>query len=209
MNHLVIVGAGEFGRELYWTIQGSIGYLQEYDIKGYIDDDDSQEKIGLLSAPFLGTIGDYRIEENDVFTCAIANPNPREKVIQKLLERGACFISIIHTTSIIHGNVILGKGLVFSPYTIIGDSSIIGDYVIMNGFSGIGHDAIIGDYVCIMSHCDITGHSQIERKAFLAGGVRTVPGAKIGEEAYVGSGSVVLKRVKPRTKVFGNPAREI
>ena len=209
MNHLVIAGSGEFGRELYWTILGANGYKIDYDIKGYIDDDDSQEKISLLSAPFLGTIGDYIIEKDDVFTCAIANPKPREKVINRLLDRQASFISIIHKTSIIHGNVKLGEGLVISPYTVIGDSSIIGDYVVLNGFSGIGHDSEIDDFSCIMSHCDITGHSHVGRKAFLAGGVRTIPGAKIGEEAYVGSGSVVLKRVKPGTKVFGNPAKEI
>lgn len=209
MKHLVIVGAGEFGRELYWTIQGSVGYGKEYDIKGYIDDDDNEEKIKLLSAPFLGKIDQYSIEIEDVFTCAIANPNPRELVINKLLKRNAEFISIIHSTSIIHGNVKLGEGIVVSPYTVIGDSSVIGNYIVLNGFSSIGHDSMIGDFSCIMSHCDITGHSQIGRKAFLAGGVRTVPGAKIGDGAYAGSGSVILRRVKPGIKVFGNPAKEI
>ena len=33
MKHLVIAGAGEFGRELYWTIKGANGYGTEYDIR--------------------------------------------------------------------------------------------------------------------------------------------------------------------------------
>lgn len=208
MKNLVIVGAGEFGRELYWTITGSKGFNSDFVIKGYIDDDNNSEKISLLSAPFLGMIDTYRIAEDDVFTCAVANPASREIVIKRCLEKGAVFIDIIHNSSIIHGTVKMGRGCIISPYSIIGDGSNIGNYVVVNGLSCIGHDCEIGDYVCIMSHCDITGHSSIGKNAFIAGGVRTVPKAKIGADAYVGAGSVVLKKVKPGTKVFGNPARE-
>lgn len=35
------------------------------------------------------------------------------------------------------------------------------------------------------------------------------PHAIIEEDAYVGIGSVVLRRVKAGRRVFGNPAREI
>jgi len=209
MKHLVIVGAGEFGRELYWTIQGSKGYGTEFDIKGYIDDDNSEGKLKLLSAPFLGSINEYAIDCDDVFTCAVASLPAREIVIGRLLKKKADFVSIIHDSSIIHGTAKLGKGVIISPYTVIGDSSEIGNYIVLNGFTSIGHDSKIDDYTCIMSHCDITGHTQIGKGTFIAGGVHTVPGAKIGENAYVGAGSVVLKKVKPNRKVFGNPAKEI
>ena len=35
------------------------------------------------------------------------------------------------------------------------------------------------------------------------------PSTKIGDGAYVGIGSVVLRRVKPGVKVFGNPAKVV
>ena len=209
MKHLVIVGAGEFGRELYWTIQGSRGYGTEFDIKGYIDDDASEEKRTKLSAPFLGKIKDYVIDHDEVFTCAIANPTPRENVINRLLDKRAEFINIIHSSSIIHGTVKLGIGIIVSPFTCIGDASVIGDFFILNGLSSIGHDCVIGDYTCIMSHCDITGHAHIGRKVFMGGGARTVPEVKIEDEAYIGAGSVILRKVKAGKTVFGNPAKEI
>ncbi len=209
MKHLVIIGAGEFGRELYWTIQGSRGYGTEFEIKGFIDDDDNNEKVSKLSAPFLGKIDDYVIDQDDVFTCAIANPSPREIVINRMLDKQVEFINIIHSSSIIHGTVKLGHGVIVSPFSSIGDASVIGDYFVLNGLSCIGHDSIVGDYTCIMSHCDITGHTFIGKKVFMGGGARTVPGAKIEDEAYVGAGSVVLRKVKAGKKVFGNPAKEI
>jgi len=35
------------------------------------------------------------------------------------------------------------------------------------------------------------------------------PEIKIGEESFVGIGSVVIRDVKSGTKVFGNPARRL
>ena len=208
MKNLVIAGAGEFGRELYWTIKDSIGYNNNFIIKGYIDDGDPST-FTKLQAPLLGTISSYSIEDNDVFTCAIANPQVRELVVNKLIDKGAKFINIIHKTAIIHGSVKYGEGLILCPFTSLGDSSEIGKYVVVNGYSAIGHDCIIGDNTCIMAHCDITGHTRMGHRVFIGGGVGTVPKVKIGDDAYVGAGSVVLRKVKPRTKVFGNPAIEI
>lgn len=207
MKQLIIVGAGEFGRELYWNIQESIGYGEKFTLKGYLDD--GEEKDNKLQLPIIGTTIDYRIEEDDVFTCAIANPQVRENVIKRLLDREAEFIDIIHKTAIIHGSVKYGKGLILSPYSLLGDSSILGNYVVVNGFSAIGHDCEIGDYTCIMSHCDITGHTKMGQRVYIGGGVGTVPKARIGSDAYVGAGSVVLRKVNPGVKVFGNPAVEI
>lgn len=208
MKNLVIAGAGEFGRELYWTILDAEGYGRDFIIKGYVDAA-APSTFTKLQVPVLGTPDDYEIQEDDVFTCAIGSPGSREKVIKSLLNRGAEFINIIHKTAIIHGNVKYGKGLVMCPYTAIGDSSEIGDYVVLNGYSAIGHDSVVGDFTCIMSHCDITGHTKIGRSVFIGGGAGTVPKAKIGDGAYVGAGSVVLRKVNPGVKVFGNPAVEI
>ena len=126
-----------------------------------------------------------------------------------MLEKNAEFINIIHSSSIIHGTAKLGQGIIVSPFSSIGDASVIGDYFVLNGLSCIGHDCVMGDYTCVMSHCDITGHTHIGKKVFIGGGARTVPEAKIEDEAYVGAGSVILRKVKAGKKVFGNPAKEI
>ena len=37
MKHLVIIGAGGYGREMYGAALGSVGYGTEFDVKGYLD----------------------------------------------------------------------------------------------------------------------------------------------------------------------------
>ena len=66
MKHLVIIGAGELGRELYWHAQESKGYNTDFDIKGYIDDDYSpdSERYCNLQKPLISSIDDYTVEFN-------------------------------------------------------------------------------------------------------------------------------------------------
>ena len=211
MKHLVIIGAGELGRELYWHAQESKGFGTEFDIKGYIDDDfePSSERYSLLQKPLIASIDDYEIQEDDVFICAVGSVNGREATVEKIKRKAGNFFNLINRTSIIQGNVNIGEGVFIGPYTVIGDNVSLGNHVMINTHSSIGHDAVLGDYTCLMSFVDVTGHCQIGKSVYLASGCRMTPSTKIGDGAYVGIGSVVLRKVKPGVKVFGNPARAV
>lgn len=211
MKQLVIIGAGELGRELYWHAQEAFGYNSEFVVKGFIDDDyaPENEKYKTLGKPLLSSVEDYDIEPDDVFVCAIGSVNGREATVEKIKSRGGQFMTVRHKTSIIQGNVEVGEGLFMGPFTIIGDGAKIGNHVMINTHSAIGHDVAIGDYTCIMSYVDVTGCSHIGRKVFLASGCRMTPSTKIGDGAYIGIGSVVLRKVRPGVKVFGNPAKVV
>lgn len=211
MKQLVIIGAGNFGRELYWHCQNSIGYGTDFEIKGYIDDvyDPVIEKYKRLQAPWLGKIQDYQIDSEDVFICAVGEGAGREIVTGIIEEKGGQFANVIHETAILQGAIKMGKGVFIGPFTAIGDSAQIGNHVMLNTHSAIGHDAMIGDYTCIMSYVDVTGWCEIGKRVFLASGCRMTPKSRIGDDAYVGIGSVVLRRVKPNMKVFGNPAKVV
>ena len=39
MKHLIIIGVGGFAREVYWHAQDSLGYGNEWDLKGFLDGD--------------------------------------------------------------------------------------------------------------------------------------------------------------------------
>ncbi|SHK87762.1 sugar O-acyltransferase, sialic acid O-acetyltransferase NeuD family [Selenomonas ruminantium] len=208
MKHLIIIGVGGFAREVYWHAQDSFGYGEEWDLKGFLDGDVrlDMEEYEKLELPVLGDINSYEIAEDDVFFCAIGNGQVRKKIVESVLVKEAKFISLIHNTAIIQGNVSYGTGVMFGPRTCVGDHAVIGDFVILNTASAVGHDARIDDYVSIMSYVDITGYSQLEEGVMFGSGARILPHGRVGAYATVGAGSVVLRKVKPSTTVFGNPA---
>jgi UDP-3-O-[3-hydroxymyristoyl] glucosamine N-acyltransferase len=111
----------------------------------------------------------------------------------------------MHPTAIVGDYVKLGEGVVLYPNTIITTNVRIGDFVTVLS-SNIGHDVSIGDYSTISSFCDITGGVIVGKKVFLGSHSTIVPKKHIGDNAYIGAGSVVISNIKKNIKVFGNPA---
>ncbi len=211
MKHLVIIGVGGFAREVYWHAQESLGYGIEWDIKGYLDGDVklSENEYLKLSAPLLGDVNTYNIDDNDVFVCAIGNPTAREKLVNSILEKGGQFINLIHKTALIHGTAKMGTGNILTSFACVNDHVVLGSHIIFNGRSGIGHDGKIDDFTSLMSIVDIQGNAIIGKRVFIASGVHILAHAKVEDDSYVGVGSVVFKKVKKGQKVFGNPAMPI
>ncbi len=211
MKHLVIIGTGAGGRQVYSWAKHSAGYGTEWDIKGYIDGDapGSEEDRSKLPLPVLGNSATYAIEENDVFVCSIGSPAVRKRVIGELVSRGAAFISIIHETSFIEDDVKIGSGVVIGPHSNVEQGTIVGNHVFSNPGCGIGHDVSIGDYTFLGGHVGIVGGGCVGEAVYC--GVRStiLQNAPIGDNARIGAGSLVLRKVKAGVTVFGVPAEPI
>lgn len=208
MKDMIIVGASGFGRELLQWIKDINRVQDKWVIKGFIDDNPNALDAFQCDYTVIGRIQDWQPKETEVFACAIANPRIKENIVTLLKSRGAWFESVIHPTSVIGEFNKIGEGLIAYPNSCITSNVEVGDYVTLLS-SEIGHDAVVGDYSTISSYCDITGGVQLGKRVFLGSHVTIVPGRKIGDDAYIGAGSVVIKNVKPNTKVMGNPAKKI
>ena len=71
----------------------------------------------------------------------------------------------------------------------------IGDFCTLLA-CGLGHDVEVGDFSTISSWCNIMGHVKIGNRVFMGGNCSAAPNAVIEDDAYVGVGSVVLRKVK-------------
>lgn len=211
MKHLIIIGVGGYAREVYWHAQGSLGYGEEWDIKGFLDGDIklAEEEYKKLPLPLLGEVGTYHVELDDVFICAIGSSAGRKKLVENMLGSGAEFINLIHKTAIIHPTAKIGIGNIIGHFSTVHDNSVIGDFVILNGRDGIGHDAIVGDYSSIMGVVSINGYATVGKGTFWGTNSVAMAHSKIEDDAYVGVASVVFKHVGKGQRVFGNPAMPI
>jgi sugar O-acyltransferase (sialic acid O-acetyltransferase NeuD family) len=207
MDNLIIVGAGGFGRELLQWIKDINKVHDTWRILGFIDDNLNALDNYKCDYKVIGSIKDWK-PNNEYYACAIANPDVKMKVVTMLKAKGAKFASIIHPMAYIGDFNKIGEGFIAYPNAGVNVNVKIGDFVTLLG-SGVGHDAVIGDYTTISSYCDITGGVKIGKKVFIGSHVTIVPNRIIGDEAYIGAGSVVIGNVKEKTKVFGNPARKI
>lgn len=208
MKELIIVGANGFGREVLQWAKDIIKLNKEWSIKGFIDDNLMALDRYTCDKKVLGTIKDWKPSANEVFTCAIAMPSVKERIVQLLKSKGANFINFVHPTAIIGGFCEVGEGLLVTPRAKISPNVKIGNFVTILG-SGAGHDAVIGDYSTISGNCSVNGHVVLGKRVFVGSNACIAPSKKIGDDVFIGMGSIVVSNIKTGYKVMGNPAKRI
>ena len=71
----------------------------------------------------------------------------------------------------------------------------------------IGGHAVIGDYSTTLGFANIP-NAKIGKRVYI-GSHAVVLGSSVGDDAEVCVGSIVIRKVKAGTKVFGNPAKRV
>lgn len=209
MKDLYIVGAGGCGREVLNIIKDIHAVQgQQWNVVGFLDDTESPLAGKECDFGVVGTIVDFVPKENDVLVMGIANPQAKEKLVAMLKSRGAVFQSIIHPYANLGRFCTVGEGAVIYGGFGMTVNVHIGDYCTLLT-CGLGHDVTVGSYSTISSWCNIMGRVHIGERVFMGGNCAAAPDAIIENDAYVGVGSVILRKVKAGKRVFGNPAREM
>lgn len=206
LKHLLIVGAGGFGREMFAAAREAVGYGTVFDVKGFLDDraDALADFAGYPA--ILGTPGTYEPQSNDVFITALGSIAARRRCVALLEQKGAVFQTIIHRTAICGPNVTVGAGSFLAPHVTLTADVTVGCHTCVFHNTSIGHDTRLGDYAHVYAQCAIGGGVRIESGASVYPGAVVVPRRTIGADAVVGAGAVVLLNVAAGTRVFGNPA---
>lgn len=209
MKHLIIIGAGGMGRCVYELAKNGLGFQQEYDIKGFLDDNLKALDGFNNYPPVLSSINEYKIEIDDVFACSIGDVPTKVKVIELMGSKGAEFITLIHKSATIGQNVLIGKGTLIDDNVHIDPDVTIGEQCLLQTQAIIGHDSHIGDFVRIDTHCSLVGGTIVKDRATIFTHAMISHNVTINEDATVGACSFVIKSVKPGISVFGVPAKPI
>jgi sugar O-acyltransferase (sialic acid O-acetyltransferase NeuD family) len=206
--NLVIIGASGLGREVFDLAHFCYGNLECFKVKGFLSDNPSNiDKMGYPSV--LSTVSDYELEEGDVFFCAIGNVQDRKKTIEIILAKGGKFINLIHPTAIISPSAKIGSGVAIKAFCSIASDVKIGNYTYLQSSVIIGHDVSIGDFCQINSFSFFAGCVQVGDLCTINAGAKLIQSVVVEEGSKVGMGSVVLRKVKKGTTVFGMPAKLI
>jgi sugar O-acyltransferase (sialic acid O-acetyltransferase NeuD family) len=209
LRNLVIIGAGDLGREvLVWSRQ-AIQAGAPWCVKGFLDGRARVLDGYSCDTRILGAPEDYQPQDNDVFLCAVGDPAEKRKYTSMMAAKGAVFATLIHPSALVGPSVVIRTGAIISPFTQLSCDITIGEHAMFGTMSSAGHNTVIGPYSQVSGGCQLNGHARLGEGVFLGSSVTILPKARVEDWAYVGAGSVVLRRVKARTKVFGNPATQI
>ena len=209
MKEIVILGAGDFGKEVAWLIEDINKIKPTYIILGYLDDD--KNKIGQVLNGYscLGPISYLTDLNKNHHACAVIATQDGDirKRFVDMFPNFNDWETLIHPSVNLSDTSVLGKGCIVCANNNISVNTKIGNQVIMNLSVTMGHDCEIGNYVSIMSGSVVSGHVTIKENDYLGSNSTVVPNMKIGDHAKVGAGSVVIRNVKNNTTVMGVPAK--
>ena len=210
MEHLVIIGAGGMGREVYHLATECSGYGTQFDIKGFLDDNPNALRgFEFPYPPILSSIKDYQVDSDDAFVCSIGDVQTKVKLVELIESQGGSFISLIHPDVQINKTAKLGGGLLVFHDVHIGAEAVIGNHVMLQSYAAIGHDAEIGDYCRIDPKASVIGGVKVGDRVTLHTMSVLNHKVTVGDDAVIGALSFVIRKVKPGITVFGIPAKEI
>ena len=208
MKHLIILGAGGMGKEIFDTAKHSKGFNIDYDIKGFLDFPNSEWNTNIYP-PILGIEDSYEIQPDDVFTCSIGDVQLKRRICEKMKARGAKFQTLIYENAQINDNVTIGDGCIIDPYARIGADVKLGENCLIQTSAIVGHDAIIGDYCRLDCRSLLVGGVRLGNNVTIHTNAVISHNVSIGDNAIVAALSFVIRKVKKNTTVCGNPAKKL
>ena len=113
-------------------------------------------------------------------------------------------------------DVVIGRGTLVENDTVVGSLTKIQADAYVTAYTTVEEGVFIAPRV-ITTNDNFMGRTErrhalrkgptIRRGARVGAGAVLCPGVEIGEEAFIGAGTVVVEDVPPRVVVVGNPAR--
>lgn len=209
MKDLYIIGASGFGREVAWLVERINEVEPTWNLKGFIDDDNSLWNSKVDDYTVLGGC-DYLNSLNDCYVvCAVGSAKTRKKIIEKIKDKNVRFATLIDPSLIMSKRIEIGEGTIVCAGTIMTVDIKIGKHVIINLDCTLGHDDVISDFVTIYPSVNVSGNVYVEECVELGTGTQIIQGKKIGNNTIVGAGSVVIKDIPEKCTAVGSPANPI
>ncbi len=211
LRKIAVIGAGGFGLEAAMLIeQINLDSLQ-WDMIGYFDDYKNIDDY-INGYPLIGKIFDINTwEEPLCVVAAIANPELKKQIIQSISNKNISYPKLIHPT-VITGNekyVSIGEGCIICANNIIKTNISIGRHVIIGLGCMIGHESSIGNFSSLMPYCNISGGVVIHECTYWGTGSKIINDKKVGENAIICAGAVVVRDVPSGVTAVGVPAKII
>lgn len=208
MKDIVIIGASGFAKEVAWLIEDINKEKNEWNILGFIDNDESLIGTKINGYEVIGN-DNWLMEQELYVACGIGSSIIRKKIISKLEKSKNKFPVLIHPNVVYSDTVSFGEGVIVCASNVLTVNITVGKHTIINLSSTIGHDTVVGDFTTILPGVNVSGNVQLGECSSIGTGSAIIQGVFIGENTIVGAGAVVVKDLPSNCTAVGAPARAV
>ncbi|MBR3123867.1 MAG: hypothetical protein IKF42_00325 [Mogibacterium sp.] len=177
MKNIVIIGAGDLGKEVVWLIEDINKKEPTYLILGFLDDDKVKTGTDFYGYRVLGSI-DQLEELAERFpvsaVIAIQDGVARKKIVEDH-KAFQSWESIIHPTAVIASTSPIGRGSIVFPQVTVSVDTKLGEFLLLYIHSTVCNDCLVHGYVSVMSGSTISEHAEIAEGCLLTAGFTVKP----------------------------------
>lgn len=206
-DHLLIFGAGGFGREVAWLARQALG--ASVTIEFVVDRPEYLS--GAVSGLPVRLLSDCVASPRQRYVVALGDPIQRQRVVAACDALGLLATRLVHPRVEASDSVALGEGSLICAGSILTVDIDIGAHVQVNLGCTLGHDVVVGSYSTLAPGVHVSGNVVIGEGVFIGTGANIINGRAgnpltIGDGAVVAAGACVTGSVDPGSLVAGVPA---
>lgn len=212
MKDLVIIGAGDFGREMANIVEriNDSKRGKEWKLLGFVDDNEEIQQTLVDGYPVIGPIDYLNHVDEEVYTiCALGVAKTRKKVLEKIDNPIIKFATLIDPDARVYRDATVGEGSIICGGSILSINTHVANHVIVNLNCTLGHDAVVEKYSVVNPGVNISGKVTVKECSDLGTGAKVIQGLDIGPNVVIGAGAVVVKGVLEEGTYVGVPASRI
>ena len=204
---LVIYGYGGHGLEVEELAR--VINIKEHRWEKIIFIDDAKEKIDNEKIfSFEEIINKYSSKDIEFMT-GIGEPVIREKIYNKVKDKGYSFAILVHPSASVAESAILEEGTMVSHNAFISIKAHLLANTLIQPMASVHHECKVGRNSVVSTSAVMGGNSGLGYNSFIGLGASVKQGISVGNGSVVGMGAVVIKSVSDRVMVVGNPAKAI
>jgi sugar O-acyltransferase (sialic acid O-acetyltransferase NeuD family) len=198
---VLLLAAGGLAREVL------AADLPDLDIVGLLDDDPSRAGTTIAGRPVLGGIDLARERPEALLVCA--GPGSARRRIVDRLDGPQRFATAIDASVRVPPGCSIGSGSILLAGVVMTADVVIGQHVVAMPQTVFTHDDVAEDFATFAAGVRLGGGVHVGAAAYLGMGAGVRQNLRIGADATVGMGSVVLSDVPEGETWAGVPARQM
>jgi len=201
---MLVVGAGNFAKDILPSLTEDFDEIVLFDLMG-------KSSGAFYGYKCLNTEAEVRayLQVSPQFIVGVGDPLKRREIAQQIESWGGVNSSYVSSRSMLGKSVkIEEKGVIILAMSYISEDVTIGEGAIIYAHCGIGHGCQIGSYSLLSAYVCMSS-TTIGENAYISIGAKFKPGVSIGNNCFVGIGSVVTKNFPDNSHIIGVPARKV
>jgi sugar O-acyltransferase (sialic acid O-acetyltransferase NeuD family) len=200
---LILIAASGLAREALAASRAA----SSYDVIGFVDDDPARHGELIGGVKVLGGLDVVRDHPDAAVVICIGRGAAREAIALRLGIDASRYATVVHPSVAVPESCSLGPGSIVLGGCVLTADITVGRHVVLMPHVTLTHDDIVADYATLCASVTLGGFVHVGQRSYLGMSSSVRERVRIGADAIVGMGGVVLNDVVPGTTVVGVPAR--